>query len=131
MTSGVATYSETKKFDGDPGADPYRVWEPEELARIGIEDSPLFDPGTEFNYSNTNYVLLGLVLEQVTGKPIGELTANGSSNRSASKAPPSPTSRIPPCPSRTPRATPSKANPPAGSPETLPIGTPPGHGLPA
>ena len=41
--------------------------------RIGIEDSPLFDPGTEFDYSNTNYVLLGLVLEQVTGKPIGEL----------------------------------------------------------
>jgi D-alanyl-D-alanine carboxypeptidase len=41
--------------------------------KIGIEDSPLFDPGTEFNYSNTNYVLLGLVLEQVTGKPIGEV----------------------------------------------------------
>jgi D-alanyl-D-alanine carboxypeptidase len=74
MTSGVATYSETKKFDGDPGADPYRVWEPEELAKIGIEDSPLFDPATEFNYSNTNYVLLGLVLEQVTGESIGELT---------------------------------------------------------
>jgi D-alanyl-D-alanine carboxypeptidase len=76
MTSGVATYSENKKFDfdGDPGTDPYRVWEPEELAKIGIEDSPLFDPGTQFDYSNTNYVLLGLVLEQVTGKPIGELT---------------------------------------------------------
>src|SRR3954469_5482814 len=73
MTSGVATYSETKKFDGDPGADPYRVWEPEELAKIGIEYSPLFDPGTQFDYSNTNYVLLGLVLEQVTGKPIREL----------------------------------------------------------
>jgi D-alanyl-D-alanine carboxypeptidase len=73
MTSGIATYSETKRFDGDPGADPYKVWKPEELARIGIEDSPLFDPGTEFDYSNTNYVLLGLVLEQVTGKPIGEL----------------------------------------------------------
>jgi D-alanyl-D-alanine carboxypeptidase len=73
MTSGIATYSETKKFDGDPGADPYRVWKPEELVKIGIEDSPLFDPGTQFDYSNTNYVLLGLVLEQVTGKPIGEL----------------------------------------------------------
>ena len=75
MTSGVATYSENKKFDfdGDPGTDPYKVWKPEELVKIGIEDSPLFDPGTQFNYSNTNYVLLGLVLEQVTGKPIGEL----------------------------------------------------------
>jgi D-alanyl-D-alanine carboxypeptidase len=74
MTSGVATYSETRKFPGDPGADLHRVWKPEELAKIGVEDSPLFDPGTEFNYSNTNYVLLGLVLQQVTGKPIGELT---------------------------------------------------------
>jgi D-alanyl-D-alanine carboxypeptidase len=73
MTSGIATYSETKKFDGDPGADPYRVWEPEELVKIGIEDSPLFDPGAQFDYSNTNYVLLGLLLEKVTGKPIGEL----------------------------------------------------------
>jgi D-alanyl-D-alanine carboxypeptidase len=75
MTSGVATYSENKKFDfdGGPGTDPYKVWKPEELVKIGIEDSPLFDPGTQFAYSNTNYVLLGLVLERVTGKPIGEL----------------------------------------------------------
>ncbi len=75
MTSGVANYSDTPIFPGDPGADPYRVWKPEELAKIGIEDphTPLFDPGTEFDYSNTNYVLLGLVLERVTGKPIGEL----------------------------------------------------------
>src|SRR5215207_975571 len=73
MTSGLANYSENKQFDGDPGADPYKVWEPEELAQIGIEDSPAFDPGTEFEYSNTNTVLLGLVLEQVSGKPIGDL----------------------------------------------------------
>jgi D-alanyl-D-alanine carboxypeptidase len=73
MTSGLANYSETKVFDGDPGADPYKVWEPEELAQIGIADSPAFDPGTEFQYSNTNTVLLGLVLEQVTGESIGEL----------------------------------------------------------
>ena len=74
MTSGVATYSDTEVFPGDPGADPYRVWKPKQLTRMGIEDSPLFDPGTQFNYSNTNYVLLGLVLEQVTGESIRELT---------------------------------------------------------
>ena len=60
---------------------------PQELVQIGIKDFPLFDPGTDFHYSNTNTVLLGLVLEQVTGKPLGELcTANGSSSRSASEA---------------------------------------------
>jgi D-alanyl-D-alanine carboxypeptidase len=92
MTSGIATYSESKQFDGDPGADPYKVWEPEELVQIGIKDSPLFDPGTEFNYSNTNYVLLGLVLEQVTGESIGELTRERRSANPSWK-PPSKVSR--------------------------------------
>ena len=43
------------------------------MVQFGIEDSPAFDPGTEFQYSNTNTVLLGLVLEQVSGKSIGDL----------------------------------------------------------
>jgi CubicO group peptidase (beta-lactamase class C family) len=54
-------------------SNPERAWTPQELVQIGIKDSPLFDPGTDFHYSNTNTVLLGLVLEQVTGKPLGEL----------------------------------------------------------
>jgi D-alanyl-D-alanine carboxypeptidase len=33
----------------------------------------LFDPGTDYQYSNTNTILLGLVLEQVTGESIGQL----------------------------------------------------------
>jgi D-alanyl-D-alanine carboxypeptidase len=46
MTSEIATYSENRKFDfdGDPGTDPYRAWEPEKLAKIGIEDSPFSIP---------------------------------------------------------------------------------------
>jgi D-alanyl-D-alanine carboxypeptidase len=73
MTSGIASYTEDKQWGEEAFADQRRSWKPEELAQIGIEDSPLFDPGTEWFYSNTNYVLLGLVLEQVTGKPIGDL----------------------------------------------------------
>jgi D-alanyl-D-alanine carboxypeptidase len=73
MTSGIASYTEDKQWGEEWSSDPERVWKPEELAQVGIEESPLFDPGTEWFYSNTNYVLLGLVLEQVTGKPIGDL----------------------------------------------------------
>src|SRR5215212_8431330 len=73
MTSGIASYTEDEQWDNEWLSDPHRVWKPEELARIGIKESPLFEPGTGWFYSNTNYVLLGLVLEQVTGKPIGQL----------------------------------------------------------
>jgi D-alanyl-D-alanine carboxypeptidase len=69
MTSGIADYS----VEDEVFSHPERVWTPQELVRIGIEDSPMFDPGTEWFYSNTNYVLLGLVLEQVTGKPLERL----------------------------------------------------------
>jgi D-alanyl-D-alanine carboxypeptidase len=73
MTSGIANYTENKQWQNEFFSDHERVWKPEELAQVGIEDSPLFDPGTEWHYSNTNTVLLGLVLEQVTGEPIDQL----------------------------------------------------------
>jgi D-alanyl-D-alanine carboxypeptidase len=73
MTSGIASYTEDEQWAKEWLSDPRRVWQPEELARIGIKKSPLFEPGTGWFYSNTNYVLLGLVLEKVTGKPIGDL----------------------------------------------------------
>jgi D-alanyl-D-alanine carboxypeptidase len=73
MTSGLDSYTEDQQWVKEWSSDPTRVWQPEELARISIEESPLFDPGTGWFYSNTNYVLLGLVLEQVTGKPISQL----------------------------------------------------------
>ena len=73
MTSGIASYTEDEQWAKEWSSDPRRVWAPEELARIGIKESPLFEPGTGWFYSNTNYVLLGLVLEKVTGKPIGDL----------------------------------------------------------
>ena len=73
MTSGIASYTEDEQWVKEWSSDRDRVWKPEELAQIGIKESPLFSPGTEWFYSNTNYVLLGLVLQQVTGKPIGDL----------------------------------------------------------
>jgi D-alanyl-D-alanine carboxypeptidase len=71
-TSGIADY-DNEQFEAVLSSDPYRVWQPEELMQFGIEDSPVFDPGTEWQYSNINTVLLGIILEQVTDEPIGQL----------------------------------------------------------
>ncbi|MGW8698174.1 beta-lactamase family protein [Streptomyces lavenduligriseus] len=40
---------------------------PEELVRTGLAHEPLFDPGDGWSYSNTNYILAGMVIEKATG----------------------------------------------------------------
>jgi D-alanyl-D-alanine carboxypeptidase len=75
MTSGLASYTQGPLVLDEFFSDPSRVFTPEELVAAGAHDSPVADPGEQFDYSNTNTVLLGLVIEQVTGKPIGEVFA--------------------------------------------------------
>ncbi|MFC4554521.1 serine hydrolase domain-containing protein [Georgenia faecalis] len=45
-----------------------RALEPERLARLALENRPMFAPGEQYWYSNTNYHLLGLIIERVTGR---------------------------------------------------------------
>ncbi|KUG56355.1 serine hydrolase [Kocuria rosea subsp. polaris] len=73
MTSGVASYTRSTRFTDRFFADPQQVFTPEELVAVGVSESPLFAPGEQFDYSNTNYILLGLVIEQVTDQPVGEV----------------------------------------------------------
>jgi D-alanyl-D-alanine carboxypeptidase len=47
----------------------YRSWEPAELVALATAKPPMFPPGADWAYSNTNYVLLGMVVEEVTGRP--------------------------------------------------------------
>jgi D-alanyl-D-alanine carboxypeptidase len=70
MTSGIASYTRSTKFTDVFFSQPETVWTPDQLVTIGVGASPLFAPGAQFDYSNTNTVLLGLVIEQVTGQPI-------------------------------------------------------------
>jgi CubicO group peptidase (beta-lactamase class C family) len=44
---------------------------PEELLEYFVDRPLIFEPGSRFDYSNSNYVLLGLIIERVTGKPYG------------------------------------------------------------
>lgn len=45
------------------------AYEPDELVRFALSKPLHFEPGTGFGYSNTNYVLAGLLIEAVTGEP--------------------------------------------------------------
>jgi len=50
--------------------DPLRVWTSEELYQYLIEGEPDYYPGTSAAYSNANYFLLGLLIEEVTGNTV-------------------------------------------------------------
>jgi D-alanyl-D-alanine carboxypeptidase len=73
MTSGVASYTRSSKFQDVLFSKPDTIFTPDQLIQIGVSESPLFEPGTSFDYSNTNTILLGVVIEKVTGKSVEEV----------------------------------------------------------
>lgn len=70
MRSGIPSYTFSEQFQQELFADPNKPWTPEQLVGVVAGQPANFAPGTETEYSNTNTVLLGMVIEQVTGKPI-------------------------------------------------------------
>ncbi|MEU2545562.1 serine hydrolase domain-containing protein [Streptomyces roseolus] len=54
----------------------YDRWTPRQLVAVAMEHAPDFAPGTSWNYSNTNFVLAGMVIEKVTGRPYGKAVEN-------------------------------------------------------
>ncbi|MFL5693913.1 MAG: serine hydrolase domain-containing protein [Ktedonobacteraceae bacterium] len=70
MTSGLFNYSEDQGFDQALLADPGKVWNPKDLVAIAFQHPPYFAPGQGLHYTNTNYILLGMLIEQITGMPV-------------------------------------------------------------
>ncbi|MDQ2587944.1 serine hydrolase domain-containing protein [Saccharothrix yanglingensis] len=50
----------------------FHTYQPEELVRLALARPARFEPGTGWSYSNTNYVLARLLIEQVAGRPYAE-----------------------------------------------------------
>ena len=73
MRSGLAGYTEDPVFGRAVDEDPQRIWSPDELLAMAFSAPASSSPGTTWHYSNTNYVLLGLVMEDVTGQTVPEL----------------------------------------------------------
>ncbi|GAB4051602.1 serine hydrolase domain-containing protein [Catellatospora paridis] len=68
MRSGLFNYADVTI--AGLSSEPDRQWTPQELLAVSFSRPLLFEPGTKFDYSNTNTVLLGLVVEKVSGQSI-------------------------------------------------------------
>jgi D-alanyl-D-alanine carboxypeptidase len=68
MRSGLYDYA----TDTNPKMpeEPFRQWTPDELLAIAFSHKPLFPPGSKFDYCNANTVLLGVVVEKVSGQSL-------------------------------------------------------------
>lgn len=71
-TSGLHDFEDNPRYlkpylNGDFA----HYWAPRQLVQMGVSQKPLFAPGTDYSYSNTNYVVAQLIVEKITGNPLG------------------------------------------------------------
>jgi len=69
MTSGLFEAYHSPQLD-DIDITPDTKFTPQQLIAMGVQNPPDFAPGEKWGYSNTNYLLLGLIIEAVTGNKI-------------------------------------------------------------
>jgi CubicO group peptidase (beta-lactamase class C family) len=73
MTAGYPDYVQNPALATAYYENPFRQWTAEELVAIGLSTPRVFEPGTNWDYSHTNYVILGRTLEAITGEPLDAL----------------------------------------------------------
>jgi D-alanyl-D-alanine carboxypeptidase len=67
-TSGLVRYEFKEQFTRDLTANPKKVWKPAELVAYLLDEKAPFEAGKGWDYSDTNYIVLGMIIEKVTGK---------------------------------------------------------------
>jgi D-alanyl-D-alanine carboxypeptidase len=77
MSSGINNYAEDKQWVrqafAPTGQALARQWTPPQLVQVAVAHKPYFPPGKGFHYSNTNTILLGMIIEQITGQRIANV----------------------------------------------------------
>ncbi|MGW8952730.1 serine hydrolase domain-containing protein [Streptomyces sp. NPDC055709] len=71
MRSGLYNYTDADAWSKSLLEDPERTYTPRQLLDYAFAHPPNFPPDAKWEYSNTNTVLLGMVIEKVTGRPLG------------------------------------------------------------
>jgi D-alanyl-D-alanine carboxypeptidase len=72
-TSGLVRYEFNERFTADLSAAGDRVWKPHELVAYILDTQAPFAAGQGWDYSDTNYIVLGMIMEKVTGRTYYDL----------------------------------------------------------
>jgi D-alanyl-D-alanine carboxypeptidase len=84
------------KFTSDLRAQPDKVWKPEEEIAYQLDAKPPFAAGQGWDYSDTNYIVLGMIVEGITGRPLyDEIRARFLAPLTLTRVVPSTSRRIP------------------------------------
>ena len=74
MTSGLFDYSKDPVFvEQYYQTNGEKIYSPEELVATSIKHPLNFIPGSKYEYSNTNTIILGLLIKKVTGKTVDQI----------------------------------------------------------
>ena len=71
-TSGLPEYTDTTPGSGDIFQIKDHYIPPRDLLDTALGKPAAFEPGTQWAYTNTNYVVLGMLVERVSQRPVGE-----------------------------------------------------------
>ena len=72
-TSGIFDYFDAPNYNSDVFSTMVgHSWTPQEILST-FAHAPYFAPGTGYHYSNTNFIILGLIIEQITGQSLGDV----------------------------------------------------------
>jgi len=71
-TSGVPDHIATPGWRARVSAEPQKVWRPEELLAYVLDAEPLFAVGQGWSYADTNYIVVGMIIERATGRSFYE-----------------------------------------------------------
>lgn len=69
-TSGIFNYTETATFNRIRKIYPRMNFSPAQIVSLVSNHRDYFSPGQGWKYSNTNYILAGMIIEKVTGQPL-------------------------------------------------------------
>ena len=82
-TSGIYNYTDSLAFRQAIFSQPYQYLDANTLLRFAESEPLYFKPGSGWHYSNTNYVLLGKIIEVITSQPFNQVLAEQLLNHPA------------------------------------------------